>query len=406
MDRAVPPRRRRSFTNVGGPVDRGGDAGVARELARALDVRPAPEPDRWTHGFHTYPARMHPDTAARLVAAFSDSGEVVLDPFCGSGTVLVEAMVGGRRAVGRDLNPLAVRIARLRTTVIPAAARRALRERARAVAGRALERSRGGRPPPGPPRPDPRPFDARAYVELRRLLAAVESERHAALREALLLVLSSLLVKASARVSDTDRRTHPVGRPPGALCRMFALKASELAGRLAALAEAVPDGIPPPDIAVDDARRLDTVRPDSVDLVVTSPPYPNVYDYHDHHDIRFEWLGIDAGALLRGEIGARRSFRDPGRGLAAWERDGQAWMRALAGRLRPGRLACVLIGDGATSLGPIRAAEAARGWAREAGMETIAWASQGRPAFDPQTRNAWRGDRRREHLLALRRPRA
>ncbi|MDI7268524.1 MAG: DNA methyltransferase, partial [Myxococcota bacterium] len=140
----MPPRRKRSFTNVGGPVDRGGDAVVARELARALDVRPAPEPDRWTHGFHAYPARMHPDTAARLVAAFSDPGEVVLDPFCGSGTVLVEAMVGGCRAVGRDLNPLAVRIARLRTTVIPAAARRALRERARAVAGRALERSRGG----------------------------------------------------------------------------------------------------------------------------------------------------------------------------------------------------------------------------------------------------------------------
>src|SRR5579871_4085709 len=100
-------KRRRSLTHVGGEVERSGDRDAAAALAHALDVAPAPEPaahhgeatasddvDRaHVHGFHTYPARMHPETAARLVRAFSEEGHAVLDPFCGSGTVLVEAMI-------------------------------------------------------------------------------------------------------------------------------------------------------------------------------------------------------------------------------------------------------------------------------------------------------------------------
>ena len=57
-------------------------------------------------------ARMHPQTAGRLVRAATERGALVLDPLCGSGTVLVEAMIAGRRGAGTDLNPLAERLAR------------------------------------------------------------------------------------------------------------------------------------------------------------------------------------------------------------------------------------------------------------------------------------------------------
>src|SRR5262249_17266475 len=111
------PRERRSLSHVGGAVDMGGDPALAQRLALALDVDAEPSASRdHVHGFHSYPARMHPATAARLVAAFAPPGATVLDPFCGSGTVLVEAMLAGRRAVGTDLNPLAVALATLKTT--------------------------------------------------------------------------------------------------------------------------------------------------------------------------------------------------------------------------------------------------------------------------------------------------
>jgi site-specific DNA-adenine methylase len=70
-----------------------------------------------THGFHPYPARMMPLIAKRVVETYAvREDDVVLDPFCGSGTVLVEALVHDKDAIGFDINPHAVLIAKAKTT--------------------------------------------------------------------------------------------------------------------------------------------------------------------------------------------------------------------------------------------------------------------------------------------------
>lgn len=68
------------------------------------------------HGLHSYPARMIPQIANRLIQMKSKPGELVLDPFCGSGGVLVESLLAGRNAIGVDINPLAHLIALVKTT--------------------------------------------------------------------------------------------------------------------------------------------------------------------------------------------------------------------------------------------------------------------------------------------------
>lgn len=70
------------------------------------------------HGIHSYPAMMAPPIARRLIGELTNKGDAVLDPFCGSGTVLAEAVLLGRRAVGYDINPLALLIAKVKTTPI------------------------------------------------------------------------------------------------------------------------------------------------------------------------------------------------------------------------------------------------------------------------------------------------
>lgn len=69
-----------------------------------------------THGLHPYPARMVPQIARRLIDRYAPkSDHKILDPFCGSGGVLVEAVLAERKAYGTDINPLAILLAKVKT---------------------------------------------------------------------------------------------------------------------------------------------------------------------------------------------------------------------------------------------------------------------------------------------------
>lgn len=74
--------------------------------------------DGLTHGIHPYPAKMIPQIAARLIDEYGAEQGLLLDPYCGSGTSLLEANLAGMDAVGTDLNPLARLISRVKTTPI------------------------------------------------------------------------------------------------------------------------------------------------------------------------------------------------------------------------------------------------------------------------------------------------
>src|SRR5438093_11390512 len=71
-----------------------------------------------THGYHPYSAKYIPQIPNRLIAAFSEKNDLILDNFVGSGTTLVESNVLGRNAIGVDINPLACLISKVKTTVL------------------------------------------------------------------------------------------------------------------------------------------------------------------------------------------------------------------------------------------------------------------------------------------------
>lgn len=72
-----------------------------------------------THALHTYVAAMVPKLAENLVTGYVPEGENILDPFCGGGAVLVEAVRHNRKAFGSDINPLAVLISKVKSTYVP-----------------------------------------------------------------------------------------------------------------------------------------------------------------------------------------------------------------------------------------------------------------------------------------------
>jgi len=81
-----------------------------------------------THNFYKYPARFSPTFAATAIRCLSRPGDLVLDPYMGGGTTIVEALAAGRSAIGNDLNSLAVFITRVKTTPITKSEAIALRK--------------------------------------------------------------------------------------------------------------------------------------------------------------------------------------------------------------------------------------------------------------------------------------
>jgi hypothetical protein len=400
-----PHRQRRALTHIGGSVLVRGDEGDGRRLERAVCVESDPREIRaHVHGFHAYTARMHPVTARRLIDDLSPPRATILDPFCGSGTVLVEARLAGRRALGTDANPLAVALATLKTQAWPG------RELERLVAESARisdEADARRKAKAGATRnygeADRTLFDAHVLFELDGLRAGIERLPRSEVRDALWLALSSILIKVS-RQPDEGGDGLPAKRLAGGFTiRMYRRRVEELARQLDAFARLVPRGAPPPQAFEGDARVLDGVADASVDLAVTSPPYPGVYDYVEHHAARLRWLGFDASGFEGTEIGSRRELHPLGpRAVRRWKEDFGRVLGALARVLRPGGAVVMLIADSAIGSEPIFADDVGHALAPNAGLRLAAAASQERPHFHGPTQAAFRTRPRCEHALLFR----
>jgi len=397
---------------------------VAGGLAKALS---APVPDEalarsLTHAFHSYPARMHPATARVLIElALERAGRrgrkppVVLDPFCGSGTVLVEARRVGARARGIDANPLAVLIARGKTSVGRPEHRAALRSRSDAIAAAVIEAGREAKYSGGGSRRKRTPRGADTQKRQRQLAhwfaphvrreleaLAAEIEKEPQRRGAVLTaVLSSILYKVSKRESDTsaERVERKVAR--GAAARLFQRRTAQLVDGLDTLAEVDAPGV---GVADGDARQLGRadITAASVDAIVTSPPYVGTYDYIDYQGLRFAFLGLGAGRAGTSEIGARRGFRGEPmtrkRALERWQRDLSRALAQMALVLRAGGQLAIVTGDSMAG-GRAVFAEDMLERCMPSELTRVAMASQGRTAYGVMEQRAFAKREKREHIV-------
>jgi SAM-dependent methyltransferase len=397
-----PARRKRAFSTLGGPVDAGGEAGAARVLRKLFDVDPAAA-RAMTHGFHSYAGRMHPSIARGGIAAFSAPGDRVVDPFCGSGTVLVEAQAAGRVAAGVDASPLATAIARVRTTVLGEAGRERLVEEAARIAEEAGERARKRQRPEVPrwAQGEIARFHAHVLYELLGLRELIFQTAEDEVGRALRLCLSSILVKfmRSGPEAPRDGETKRIAR--GVPSRMLADRAAELARGLAALERRMPAGTPAARVIDGDAREL-PFDARSAALVVSSPPYAGTYDYAAQHAVRFAWLGLPTRGFKRSQLGARKGAVGDAE-AADWIGDQRRFVAEMARVLRPGGHALLVVGDGVVDGRPEHAPDAIAEAGAPVGLEPVARASQARPIRDRRLAAIFGAQPRREHLLLLHR---
>ncbi|MEO7668567.1 MAG: DNA methyltransferase, partial [Polyangia bacterium] len=360
-----------------------------------------------THGFHSYAGRMHPSIARGAIKRWSQAGELVVDPFCGSGTVLVEAMGVGRAAVGVDASPLGVAIAETRTTLLGESGRAQLVAEAQRIADESGENARRRRRPEIPAWGD-REFERffpHVAFELFTLRALVMKVPKTAVGRALRMCFSSNLVKLMKAGPEAPRDGADKRIARGVPSRLLADRAVELSSSLAVLERRLPPGTPTPRVHLGDARDLSRsprVESACADLILSSPPYPGTYDYAAQHDVRFAWLELPRKSFERTQVGARMESGGFGADPVVWRESQARWLAEMGRILRPGGAAVLVVGDGVVGDQPEDAPAAVAELAQAARMVPVARASQVRPTLDRRLREIFGGEPRREHLLLLR----
>ncbi|MEN5081004.1 DNA methyltransferase [Bosea sp. TWI1241] len=286
------------------------------------------------HSLHPYPAKFIPEIPKALIAALAPrSGTCVFDPFCGSGTTLVEAQRAGMSAVGVDLNPIAVLLSRVKTEPLPESIGKALAEvTEKVLAAEAVTI-------PEIPRLN-HWFKPDVQDALARLGQAIHSSAPEN-RDILRLAMSSIIVRVSNQDSDTRYAAVPKKVVGADVLPQFAKATKKIVAAL--MNRAKPSG--PSRVIEGDILKVAANQIGDVGLVVTSPPYPNAYEYWLYHKYRMWWLGFDPLCVKEHEIGARAHFFGPKKHDAS---DFARQMAGLAEMLREvlvrGGHACFVVG--------------------------------------------------------------
>ncbi len=301
------------------------------ELSWSEYELPQIERTKHVHGLHPYLGKFIPQLVETFLRRYFRPGQCVYDPFCGSGTTLVEANIFGCDAIGCDISAFNCLLARVKTTPQPLL-------RLELGLGSALEEALRSPPPSVEEATDwlKRWYAPRALSELLAYRAAI-ARLDPDLRPVAEVVLSR--AARSARLAphfDLDFPSRPARGPyfchkhkrtcrpveeAGKFLRRYTVdtvrRLREVAGRRTSRRVAVLHG---------DARALRLPFPASG--IITSPPYPGLIDYHEQHRYAYELLGLRD--RREEEIGAAAS----GTSRAALRRYVEEVARAFANATR------------------------------------------------------------------------
>ena len=300
------------------------------------------------HGLHEYKGKFNPQVVRALLNIFGvQPGQRVFDPFCGSGTTLVECAHLGAQGFGTDINPLAVMIARakLQALCTPVGhlknAHTHLMER--------LKRSKG---PTDHTADNPRTrylaswFDADVLRDIERVRLEV---LHSAgdLGPVFLVVASNLLRDYSQQDPHdlrTRRRSSPLPAKP--FTDAFLDAVPLLLGHIESVQAVLGTELPTGDVRLGDVTQTSAIDPgrERFDAAVTSPPYVMALPYIDTQRLSLAWLELcEPGELLKLEselVGSRemrgRARRDLQDQLEANAADLPAAQAQLCVRLHQG----------------------------------------------------------------------
>lgn len=329
------------------------------EVLRRQDWSFENEDSRYlTHGIHPYPAKFPPQIPANLISNLSNYGELVWDPFGGSGTSALEALLAGRRCISTDANPLSELIGKAKTTPLNNAQLKRLKSWALEL----------GRPegqqllldgkktltekkltPPNIPNIDSW-FKKTVISELSLIKASISDLEDEAMRVVASVALSRIMTRVSNQGGETRYVRVDKNIEAGEVLSLFSSTLESVLEKVQQIGSLLRNKVA--QFSTQNVTKINInnlgnglLKCNSIDLIVTSPPYPNVTDYHLYNRFRLYWLGFDPQELYRIEIGSHLRHQKEHTDFADYLTEMTSCMESFLKVLKPGRYAAIVVGD-------------------------------------------------------------
>ena len=266
------------------------------------------------HGLHEYKGKFNPQAAKAILNMFNaQPGQVALDPFCGSGTTLVECAHLGIRSIGTDINPLAAFLANVKLHSLAVPAKRLIDDADTAL--QLAKRSNARVVTEGDREEYLRSWFPEQFLdEIERLKSAIESIGGVAAK-VLLAVASNLLREYSLQEpKDLRIRRRKSELPKISFFTAFETAVQTYSSRLSASQDAL--GLIESEsraLNVDCrvAHKSSILSPETFDLALTSPPYATALPYIDTQRLSLVWLDLvnpgEIAALETKLVGSRET---------------------------------------------------------------------------------------------------
>jgi hypothetical protein len=306
------------------------------------------------HSLHWFPGNFIPQIPSFLVQALSSPGDLVSDPFCGSGTTGVEALLIGRKAWLSDNNAVSSLITQAKIFLLTDPVLRSrFSESCAPILWQSFSPTRGDVFSQAQ-RSVAKWFHPDTLAQLGSIWSAIESMENSHCRTVLQMLFSEILFSCASAgrptTSGGGKRRHHWGwiadnvQPKAHVWhdarRLFRSHVEQTEEVMCATPLFDPKGL---EFRLADARQLHMVS-NSVDLVVTSPPYLGMIDYANANRLTYDWFGLDMVQDRRNEIGARarrNNLLEPSSYLQAIRRS----VEEIARVLKPQRFCAVVVGS-------------------------------------------------------------
>ena len=352
--------------------------------------------EQWTHGYHRYPAKFLPDVVRKIIEEYAKGSNLIADLFAGCGTTLVEAKVHGISSVGVDINPVAQLITKVKTTPL---APDDLQQAYTALVNLFDKYNESDYE------------DIKKHERIDYWFTPSQKAKIAFLydkvfhlevdddtKDFFYVCISHILKNCSWWLQSGTKPQRDMEKEPEDPFNEFKRHCNKMIGWNEKFYNELSKkgylGIPC-EIHLGDARHT-SITSESIDAIITSPPYVTSYEYADIHQLTAYWMEYisDIHEFRKKFIGSSYSGNDSlivpnskqaqkivndlsenskhiARDVAQYFNDMQEVAKEMARVLAPNGHACIVIGNTKIKEVQIKSAEVFYGFLRNAGLRKV-----------------------------------